>query len=47
VARPNPAVRADLASLAGAIERWAADLSIAEEPAGFIAALEEGARERS
>ncbi len=42
-ARPEPAVTADLASLAGPIERWAADLALAEEPAGFAAALESAA----
>jgi hypothetical protein len=37
------AVRAALADLAGAVERWAADLSLAEEPARFTAALEDAA----
>ena len=32
-----------LADLAAAIERAAADLALAEEPAGFAAALEAGA----
>lgn len=41
--RPDPSLAAELASLAGAIERWAADLAMAEEPARFIAALEAGA----
>jgi hypothetical protein len=41
--RESPAVNADLAYLAGAIERWAADLSLAEEPARFLAALEDAA----
>ncbi len=41
--RPDPSLAADLAALAGAIERWAADLALAEEPARFIAALEAGA----
>src|SRR5262245_28661307 len=36
---------AELASLAGAIERWAADLALAEEPARFLAALESAAPE--
>lgn len=40
---PNPSLAADLAYLAGAIERWAADLALAEEPAGFIVALETAA----
>jgi hypothetical protein len=35
----------DLANLAAAIERAAGDLALAEEPARFIAALEEGAEE--
>jgi hypothetical protein len=34
---------ADVAHLAGAIERWAADLALAEEPGRFLAALEEAA----
>lgn len=34
---------ADLADLASAIERWAADLALAEEPARFVAALDAGA----
>ena len=29
------------ADLAGAIERWAADLSLGEEPARFLAVLED------
>ena len=33
----------ELANLAAAIERAAADLSLAEEPSRFIAALEGGA----
>jgi hypothetical protein len=33
----------ELAHLAGAIERWAADLALAEEPARFLAALEAAA----
>jgi len=33
-------VSADAAGLAAAIERIAADLAIAEEPAGFVLALE-------
>ncbi|HYB43790.1 MAG TPA: hypothetical protein VEL75_18570 [Candidatus Methylomirabilis sp.] len=35
----------ELANLAAAIERAAADLSLAEEPSRFILALEEGAGE--
>lgn len=34
--------QAEVAALLGAIERMAADLSLAEEPARFIAALEAG-----
>jgi hypothetical protein len=33
-------VSVDVAGLAAAIERMAADLAIAEEPAGFVLALE-------
>ena len=35
----------DLANLAAAIERAAADLAVAEEPSRFITALEEAAEE--
>ena len=35
--------QAELAHLAGIIERLAGELVLAEEPAGFEAALEEGA----
>lgn len=38
-------VRADVADLAATIERAARDLALAEEPANFIAALEEGGRD--
>lgn len=38
--RRDPSVAAELASLIAAIERWAADLSLAEEPARFVAALD-------
>jgi hypothetical protein len=31
------------AALAAAIERWAGDLALAEEPARFLSALEDGA----
>ena len=34
---------ADEAGRAGAIERWAGDLALAEEPARFLRALDEGA----
>jgi len=37
--------QAELANLAAAIERAAADLAVAEEPSRFIAALEEAATE--
>lgn len=40
---PNPSLAAELAYLAGAVERWTADLALAEEPAGFIVALEAAA----
>jgi hypothetical protein len=46
-AHPDPSLVADLAYLAGAIERWAADLALAEEPAGFFAALETAAPDAS
>jgi hypothetical protein len=36
-------LQADVAALAGAIERWAGDLGLAEEPARFLAALDEAA----
>ena len=41
--RPNAGNMAEAAALAGAIERWAGDLAISEEPARFVRALEEGA----
>ncbi len=44
-ARPDPTLATELAYLASAIERWAADLALAEEPARFLAALESGAPE--
>jgi hypothetical protein len=37
---PENRVTADVAGLAAAVERVAADLAIAEEPAGFVLALE-------
>jgi hypothetical protein len=37
---PEPRVSADAAGLAAAVERAAGDLAIAEEPAGFVLALE-------
>ena len=36
-------VKAQVADLAAVIERASADLVLAEEPAGFLAELEEGA----
>jgi hypothetical protein len=36
------AQQAEVAALLGVIERMAADLALAEEPARFIAALESG-----
>jgi hypothetical protein len=41
----SKAQQVELANLAAAIERAAGDLSLAEEPSGFIVALEEGAEE--
>ena len=37
---PENRVSAEVAGLAAAVERIAADLAIAEEPAGFVLALE-------
>jgi hypothetical protein len=37
---PEKRVSVDVAGLAAAIERMAADLAIGEEPAGFVLALE-------
>jgi hypothetical protein len=37
--RPEPTLALDLAYLGGAIERWAADLALTEEPARFLTAL--------
>ena len=34
---------AEAVALAGAIERWAGDLPLGEEPARFLRALEDGA----
>jgi hypothetical protein len=36
-------VQADVAALAGTIERMAGELALAEEPSGFAVALETGA----
>jgi hypothetical protein len=41
--RSDAIVKAVAAQFAGAIERWAADLALAEEPARFMAALEDAA----
>jgi len=38
--RSDPTLAVDLAYLGGAIERWAGDLAMAEEPARFLVALE-------
>ncbi|MGH7309539.1 MAG: hypothetical protein ACREK6_12655 [Candidatus Rokuibacteriota bacterium] len=38
--RFDPTLAVDLAYLGGAIERWAGDLSMTEEPACFLVALE-------
>ena len=42
----QPTVATELAHLAGAIERWAADLALAEEPSRFLTALAEAAPSR-
>lgn len=44
---PERALRATLADLAAVIERATADLALAEEPARFLAALDEAAPEAS
>jgi len=41
---PDRQIQADVAALAGAIERMAGDLALAEEPSSFAVALEAGAR---
>ncbi len=41
--RDNAGNMAEAAPLAGAVERWAGDLALGEEPARFVRALEEGA----
>jgi hypothetical protein len=38
-------VQADVAALAGAIERMAGDLAVGEEPSNFAVVLERGARD--
>lgn len=40
---PGRGLQADLAQLAAVIERHAGDLGLAEEPARFVAALDDGA----
>ena len=42
----SPTQHVDLANLTAAIERAAVDLTLAEEPSRFIAALEESAGEQ-
>jgi hypothetical protein len=42
-AERDPGTMAETAALAAAIERWAGDLALAEEPARFQRALEDGA----
>ena len=41
----DPAVVAELSRLTGVITRLTRDLSLADEPASFVTALEEGARD--
>lgn len=41
--RRDAGTMAEAAALAGAIERWSADLALGEEPARFLSALEDGA----
>lgn len=43
MAEPETALRGDIADLRATIERAAADLTLADEPAGFAAALDAGA----
>jgi hypothetical protein len=43
----SKAQQVELANLAAAIERAAAELALAEEPSRFVAALEDLAEERS
>ena len=38
-------VQADVAALAGAVERMAGDLAVGEEPSNFAVVLERGARD--
>jgi hypothetical protein len=42
-ARRDAGEMAETAALAGAIERWAGDLALGEEPSRFVRALEDGA----
>lgn len=41
--KPDAETMAEAAAMAAAIERWAGDLALAEEPARFLVTLEEGA----
>ena len=41
--RPDRQVQADVAALAGAVERMAGDLALGEEPSNFAVALHAGA----
>ena len=43
---PDRELMADVAALAGLIERAGADLALAEEPSNFAVALEAGADEK-
>jgi hypothetical protein len=45
MAVPERGIQAELAHLVAAVERAAADLALAEEPARFVAALEGAAAE--
>ena len=40
--RPDRQVQADVAALAGAVERMAGDLALGEEPSNFAVALHAG-----
>jgi hypothetical protein len=47
VSEPERRVQGAVADLAAAIERESVDVALHEEPAGFVAALEAGARAES
>jgi len=47
VSEPERRVQGAVADLAAAIERESVDLALHEEPAGFVVALEDGARAES